>query len=209
MNNSVPYIVVVVLLVVAIGGYALVQGHATSSSQTGSASSSTFTATNVSLDIANGYQCGGTPPNYGTQCTPIPEVLIDATISVHATSPLSCLDFYVNGTMEGESCWNLVSLGFPYGECSGSGNQTTCTTIYQQNNNTQTSRTFPLSQQIISYNGTNNGLTIREGKSYLVTLIAHFENGSSSSISVTVVARVTDRNSTSPISVQTTTSTAK
>jgi hypothetical protein len=170
-----------------------------------SGSPSTFAAQNLSLQISRGYLCGKTQ----TQCTTIPEVVLYAAISVHATSPLSCVDTYVNGTMEGEDCWNLVSPGFPYSSCSGSGNQTTCTTGYLPNNNTQTTRAFTLSHQIIGFNGTNGGPNIREGQPYLTTLVALFEDGSATSVSTTVVAVVNNQNSTTPISAETSMSIVK
>ena len=132
---------------------------------------------------------------------PIPEVVLYATISLHANSPLSCVDAYINGTAEGEDCWNLVSPGFPYGNCSGSGNQTTCTTAYLPNNNTQTTRSFTQNHQMIGFNGANDGPTIREGQPYFITLVAYFEDGSSSSVTTTVRALVSNQNSTTPISV--------
>jgi len=202
MSNSLTFAAIVVLVVAGISGYTLVEWHASSSGTT-PGPNSTLTVTNVSLQITHSYLCGMN----GGQCTPIPAVVAYATVFVHATSPLSCLDTYVNGTMEGEGCWNLISPGFPYTECSGNGNETTCITTYRPNNNTLTTRTFPDNTQIVGFNGTNGGPVIREGGTYLLTYIAHFEDGSSSSASVTVVATLSRGNSTSPISVETSTTT--
>ena len=191
-----------ILLGAGIGGYTIIEWHASSSGTT-SGLSSTLMVTNVSLQITHSYLCGAN----GGQCVPVPAVIAYATVSVHGTSPLSCLDTYVNGTMEGKGCWNLTSPGFPSTECSGSGNQSTCITTYRPNNNTLTTRTIPVNTQVVGFNGTNGGPIIHLGGTYLIAYIAHFQDGSRSSASATVVATLSPSDSTAPITVTTSTTT--
>ena len=180
-KEAVSFVVIVVVVVGLFGGYAFVQRNAPQ--QVGSGSNSTLKATNVVLQISNEYFCGVGQ----TQCQPLPALYLYGTLSVNASSPLSCLDTYVAGMMQDETCWNLTSAGFPFTSCSGSGSQQTCTTGYRPNNNTLTSRVIPLTGQMSNINGTNDGPVILVGATYPVLFVAHFEDGSSSTISLTAV----------------------
>jgi len=167
--------VVVVLVVSAFGILTMAnQGNRTDTKL--------FSIQAISLELPqNQPSCQG----YGF-C--LPSAQLAGTVHIDATSPLSCLHALVNGVSEGYNCWNLVSPGFPHGYCSGSGNQTSCTTMIEKNNNTQTDRTVQFSFQI-TY-GSSNDLNIRTGQTYSIVLVAQLENNSTITASTNVVATV-------------------
>ena len=193
MKGAVPYVTIAVVVTLALGGYAFMQSG-NLKSPTSSSSSGIFTFQDVGIAIPQGQK--SCQPLGPLQCDSLTDAYLFGTVFASAGSPLSCIDVYVNGTSEGSSCWNLTATGFPYSECSGSGSNYSCTTGLRPNNNTQTTRTIPFSFQLL--NGSDNTPHVMEGRPYLVTLVAQFQDGSSSTVSVTVVAYVVADSSMTP-----------
>ena len=175
MREVVPYVTVVAVLILAFGGYAFMQSDNHSTPSTNSTSSSAiFRFQNAGIVIPQGQpSCQASGQLGPPPCTNDYAAELYGTVFVNASSPLSCINVYVNGTSEGSSCWNLTATGFPYSECSGSGSNYSCTTGLRPNNNTQTTRTIPFNQQLL--NGSNDTPIIREGKPYLVSLVPKFK----------------------------------
>jgi hypothetical protein len=130
------------------------------------------------------------PPCKGLLCQSNSE--LSGIVFVDASSPLSCLDVSLNGTSVGSDCWNLTSPSFTMAQCDGSGNSTSCTTIVTQNTYTETNRTFALGYPIQSG---GNSPAVVAGRTYLIALVAQFENGSNVTASATVVASVSTASS--------------
>ena len=177
-------LVVLVLVIAGAVGYAFVSASA-GPSPTSSVTPPSLVVSNLMLLI----------PQNQTGCTsgtPLcqSEAVLTATVSVHARTPLSCLDVYVNGSVEGSECWDLTALSFTQTQCNGNGSQSSCTTIVSDNTYTETARTVPLSQEII--NG-SNGPVILVGKSYQISIVGVFQDGRNSTVSATATAAITDK----------------
>jgi hypothetical protein len=114
---------------------------------------------------------------------------------------LSCLDVYVNGSVEGSECWDLTAPSFAQTQCSGNGSQSSCSTLVSNNTYTETARTFPLSQEIV--NG-SNGPVILVGRTYQISIVGVFQEGRNSTVSATATAAISDKFSVHPASASST-----
>jgi hypothetical protein len=195
-----PALALVVMVVVIAGavGYAFVSASSgRTSASSSSLASTSLVINNLSLLI---------PQDRPACTTTIPlcqsDALLTATVSAKASTPLSCLDVYVNGSSEGSDCWNLTSPAFTETQCYGSGNRTSCTAIVSSNSNMETARTVPLSQQI--FNGSNGTPLILVGKPYQVTIVGVFQDGSNSTVSAAATATMSNRFAVSSVSATTT-----
>lgn len=199
-RRSVALAVLVVVIAGAVG-YAFVSAPSGANPTSGGGKSTTLAVNNLLLLI---------PQHRPTCATTIPlcesDAFLTATVSVDASTPLSCLDIYVNGSSEGSDCWNLSSPAFTQTQCNGKGNQTSCTTIVSSNTNTETARTIPLSSQI--YNGSNGTPPILVGKSYQITIVGEFQDGSNSTVSAIATAAISDSFAVSIVSATTSSSRA-
>jgi hypothetical protein len=176
--------VIGVIIASAMGFVVLTSSSAANSSSTGSgAKTGALTVSDLLLAI---------PKNRPTCSTPFPlcpsEALLTATVSVDATTPLSCLDVYVNGSAEGSSCWNLTSPAFTRTQCNGNGSQTSCTAVVSVNTNLERIRTFQISHPI--NNGNENTPLVLVGKTYQITLVGVFQDGSNSTASAAATATI-------------------
>ena len=188
------------VLILVLGAYTFVQSNNRSTSPTSSTLTfAVFSFQNVSILIPQGQlpPCQASGPQGPLPCTSSYGTDLNGTVFVNANSPLSCIEVYVNGTSEGFSCWNLTAAGFPYTNCfpeTGNGSQSSCTTVIEKNNNTQLTRTIPFDYRL--QNGTNDTPLIMAGRPYLITLMAQFQDGTISTVSVTTVPRIIVINST-------------
>lgn len=183
------YVAAVTMIILAFGGYAFVQSSDHSIPTNQSLSSAAFTFQDAGIAIPEVQQlCPASGPLGDVPCYAANDSFLYGTVFVNASSPLSCINVYVNGTSEGLDCWNLTATGLLYGQCSGSGVNYSCTTALKPNGNTQTTRTIYFDHQLL--NGSSNTPLIVEGKPYHVTLVAQFQDSGSSTVSLTLVAHV-------------------
>lgn len=190
-----------VLAMVAAGLIASVEGYyvmtqASTSPGSASGGSASFYVSDLKLVVPHSH-----PPCSGLLNACATDALITATVSVDASSPLSCIDAYLDGASQGSTCWNLTSAGFTHVGCSGSGSQTTCTTTVSANTNNETTRTVGLSQQ--AFNGTDGSPLIFAGRPYQVTLVGVFQDGTNATSSFTVMATVSENYAVSTASATT------
>ena len=189
-------VAVLIALVVVVGGLFVfvlsTTGNSTSTRTSSALSSSTsFAVKDVALETPLNQ-----PPCQGLFCQSSAEIL--GTVTVDGSSPLSCIDVSLNGTSAGSSCWNLTSPYFTSVQCNGSGANSSCTTVSTRNTNTETTRTFPFNYFI---QGGGDGIpNIVSGQTYLVSLVAQFEDGSHSTMSSTVIAVASSNFSVSTVS---------
>jgi hypothetical protein len=176
---------IVVALGLAVAVLSLTQSSSNPSSTDSSARSPTLVINSINLLIPqNQPACLG--PSAICTIAQESDVQLSGTVSVNASTPLSCLDVYVNGSAEGGTCWTLNATAFTQTECNGSGNQTSCSLVINKNTNTETSRIVTFGQTI--FNGTDSTPFIFAGKAYQITLVAEFQDSSNITASEIVVA---------------------
>jgi hypothetical protein len=174
---------VVLLLIVLSAFFVLTTKISNSSaSMTSAASSSSVSALEVSNFLLE-------PPQnqsscQGTICVPN-MAMLSGTIVVNYSSPVTCVDPFVNGSSEGSTCFNVISPSRTETECSGTSSQN-CTVVTVANTNTLTARSIHLLMTIPD--GGDGTPVIVVGKPYLVTIVTQFENGANSTASLTVTA---------------------
>ncbi len=183
MKRHASAFAIVAVLAATFFAYTFVQSHGLSPAQTSATIPPTLVIKDASLELPQSE-----PQCQGSFC--ISSALLSGTLFVAANSPLSCLDSYVNGTSEGSNCWNLGSPAITTRECSGTGSDTSCTSVVRQNTNTQTIRTAPFNLEMLG--GSNNSPNMIAGRPYLLSLVAHFQDGSNSTASTTVIASISD-----------------
>jgi len=199
-------LVVIVVAVIATAGFlSLTTQSAPNPSSTESSPTSTaLVINNINLQIPqNEPTCLG-PPAICTIAQLESDVQLSGTVSVNASTPLSCLDVYVNGSSEGSTCWTLNVAAFTETECNGSGNQTSCSLVVNNNTNTETARTIAFGQTV--FNGTDNTPFIFAGKTYQITIVGEFQDGSNSTASAIVVATTSRSLTVETVSTVSTTS---
>jgi hypothetical protein len=195
---TVALAVIIVVMVAAIGILLLTPNP---SSTENSGTSTTLVIDGINLWV---------PQNQPSSCQAPPAICaesniqVSGTASVDSNTPLSCLDVYVNGSSEGSACWNVTSPAFTTTECNETGNQTSCSLVINSNTNTETARAAEFDVQLS--NGTDNSPLIFAGKSYQITLVSVFQDGSNSTASAVVVATINNSLTVSVVSITTATS---
>src|SRR5580704_4927933 len=132
----------------AVAVLSLTQSPSNLSSTDSSATSSTLVINSINLLIPQNQPACLGPSTICTIAQQESDVQLSGTVSVNASTPLSCLDVYVNGSSEGGTCWTLNATAFTQTECNGSGNQTSCSLVINKNTNTETSRSVTFGQTI-------------------------------------------------------------
>jgi hypothetical protein len=119
-SKRVPILALMAIGVI-VGGATGAAIFISSSSSGASSNSTTIGAKSGALTVSDLLLA--IPKDRPTCPTPLPmcpsEAMLTATVSVDASTPLSCLDVYLNGSEEGSTCWNLTSPAFTQSICNG------------------------------------------------------------------------------------------